>query len=127
MEQGTIDEAAFVPEAYLDERIRPMMRRISVRIADDAEKAYPDDVLTRFLVTEVDGGQRGVEVLNPPGHEKNPMTSDQVNEKFLRLTTPHLGAQRADEAAAFWRTVTEHADLDRGFELLATQALAERT
>ena len=102
------------------------MRKISVRIADDAEKAYPDDVVTRFLVTEVDGGHRSVEVLNPPGHEKNPMTPEQVTEKFLRLATPHLGAERAAAAATYWTTVTEHSDLGHGFELLAPQAIGER-
>jgi 2-methylcitrate dehydratase len=125
MEHGTIDEAAFASDAFLEERIRPLMRRITVRIGEDAEKLYPDDVLVRFLVTDVDGGHSAVEVLNPPGHEKNPMTPAQVTEKFERLVAPHVGGERARAAAGFWTQVNSAADLRHGFELLALAAIKE--
>lgn len=119
MQHGTLDEAAFAEQSYTDPALRPLMQRISVRVAADLQAGYPDDVGVRLTATDARGGTHAVAVTNPPGHERNPMSPAQVAEKFHRLVAPHTGADRARQAARFWGRVSGAGSLADGFRLLA--------
>jgi 2-methylcitrate dehydratase len=119
MRHGTVDESAFAEPAYTDPALRPLMDRIEVRVAPDLAAAYPADVGVRLTATATGGATHRVAVTNPPGHEKNPMSRAQVEEKFHRLVAPHTGAQRAGEAARWWGCISGAGRLDEGFRLLA--------
>lgn len=119
MRHGTLDEAAFAETSYLDPALRPLMAKVTVRVAPDLEALYPDDVGVRLTATATGGSTHRVAVTNPPGHEKNPMSRPQVEEKFHRLVGPHTGADRAGEAARWWGEISGAGRLGEGFALLA--------
>ena len=57
---------------------------------------YPAGTPNRVTVTLDDGRTLVSEVAFPPGHDKNPLTDDQLAGKFHGLVNPVLGRERAD-------------------------------
>jgi 2-methylcitrate dehydratase len=119
MEAGRLDVAAFDSDAYLDPGVRPVMEKVSAFVDDEIEKAFFDDVVLRVTAKTKSGATHDIEVVNPKGHSKNPLTEIEVGEKFLRLTEPRIGSSRANEALAWWRTVAGHENIAAGLDLLA--------
>ncbi len=91
MQAGTLDQRAFEPEAYLDPAMRPLMDRISVRVNPAFDADFPREVRLEVLARAKSGETYRVEIRNPRGHAENPMTSDEVDEKYLGLVEPRLG------------------------------------
>ena len=58
---------------------------------------YPAGTPNRVTVTLDDGRTLVSEVAFPPGHDKNPLTDDQLADKFHGLVDPVLGRERADQ------------------------------
>ena len=119
MEAGRLDVAAFDSDAYLDPGVRPVMEKVSAFVDDEIEKAFFDDVVLRVTAKTKSGATHDIEVVNPKGHTKNPLTEIEVGEKFLRLTEPRIGSSRANEALAYWRTVADQENIAAGLDLLA--------
>jgi 2-methylcitrate dehydratase len=119
LEAGKLDVAAFDRDAYLDPGVRQVMEKVTAFVDDEIEKAFFDDVVLRVTAKTKSGVTHDVEVVNPKGHTKNPMTENEVGEKFIRLTEPRVGSARAGDALAFWRTIADHDTVTAGLDLLA--------
>jgi 2-methylcitrate dehydratase len=105
LRHGTIGPEAFEPDAYLDPAIRPLMDRVTVRTDDSIEAVYPGTITMRLVAIDRAGGVHEVEIVNPLGHESNPVSWQQVEEKFQRLAVPLLGEPAARAAAERWRAL----------------------
>ncbi|WP_290808222.1 MmgE/PrpD family protein [Herbiconiux sp.] len=117
MLDGTITEATYEPESYLDPVLRPLMQRIGVHLDDESEKAFPEHIRLAVSARTRTGETHHVLIVDPPGHWRNPLTGDQLREKFLGLVTPVLGEAEAGALAAFWLSVEEHDELVPGLVL----------
>jgi len=116
---GVIDEQAFVPESYLDPAIRPLMNKITVRVDDEIEKEVQrGTVHARVVATDRAGKRYEVNIVNPPGHEKNPMSTDDVAAKFTRLCEPRLGTRRTVAALKQWQNIDTAIDVATAFDAL---------
>jgi len=73
----------------------------------------------RAAARTTDGREHSVEIVNPRGHEDNPVTSDEVAAKFLRLTTPGYGDQRARRILASWSAIAGARQVSDAIDLLA--------
>ena len=114
---GPIRVASFDDEAVRDPTLRPLMQKIKV-IADDAiEALLPQRTLIRVVATAKDGTRHTVEIENPLGHPDNPMQDSHIEEKFLALAEPVLGA-RARTALGCWWRVQDAADVSGLIKLL---------
>ena len=118
LRHGQIDHHAFVDEAYRDQTIRPLMNRISVRVVDEFEKDFPRVVGMRMTATDKRGNTHEVNVVNPLGHEDNPVSADDLAEKFTRLCESRLGAPRTAAALAAWQKIEFAADISASFDAL---------
>jgi 2-methylcitrate dehydratase len=96
-EAGELSLTAFEPEAYLAADVRVQMRKVSVRVEDELESLFPDKIVMRAVARTYDGRELRVEIVNPRGHEDNPVTEAEVNQKFGRLVEPVYGASRTGE------------------------------
>lgn len=115
---GTISPAQFAPARIDDPSLQSLIGRVRV-IEDPALTAqYPDGIPTILDVTLKSGARHSVRVDYPRGHYGNPMTDQEVEEKF-RLQTQGLlaGDQQAEVLARAW-------ELDR---LNDVRALLETT
>ena len=115
---GTIGLNAFEESAYLDPSMRPVMAKISVHEDDRINALYPDTVAMRVVVSGTAGENFVLNLENPRGHEKNPMTDQEIDEKFTGLATPVLGAEGAAAALSAWRQVDRAPTLGAALDLL---------
>jgi len=60
-----------------------------------------------------------VEIVNPPGHEDNPLSAGNLAAKFARLCEPRLGTQRTAAALDVWQRIEGETDLNRAFDAVA--------
>jgi 2-methylcitrate dehydratase len=94
---GRITAEQFTPERLADAALIDLVAR--TRVVEDPQltAAYPAGTPNRVTVTLDDGRTLISEVAFPPGHDKNPLTDEQLAEKFHGLVDPVLGRDRADQ------------------------------
>jgi 2-methylcitrate dehydratase len=101
---GTVTVHTF--DDYSDPALRPLMAKISVREDAEIEKRFPEVVALRVTATANDGRSLApIEISNPKGHDRNPMTGEDVGVKFRALAEPVLGAAGAAAAWEHWRSI----------------------
>jgi 2-methylcitrate dehydratase len=101
---GAITDETYTPERYRDPRTLELVGRI--RMLEDPEYTalFPGTFKSRIEITLKSGEIVRSEQVNPKGHPANPMTADEVNEKFLKQGEPVLGPDRSrDLLDLLWR------------------------
>ena len=98
-----------------------LARRVDTVVEDEREDSFPTGV--RLEITMMDGSVLEHSVAHAHGEPENPLSEDEIEEKFLAMVTPVLGADRGQEVADLVRkgvenlpTVTALTDLLRGAE-----------
>jgi 2-methylcitrate dehydratase len=94
---GKVAAEQFTPERMRDPALLDLVAR--TRIVEDAAltAGYPEGIPNRVTVTLDDGGKLTAEVAFPPGHDRNPLSDEQLAVKFHDLVDPVLGRPRAEE------------------------------
>jgi 2-methylcitrate dehydratase len=102
MRAGTVDDAAFEPEAIGDPTTSALVQKIVVEPDWDLGPSLPSVIGTTAVATDVRGGTHEVRVTYPVGHDRNPMTRDQLEAKVRRLAEPRLGDRTGAALEAAW-------------------------
>jgi 2-methylcitrate dehydratase len=84
------------------------MNAVTVAIDDEFEALFPDTVRMRVRAKDDTGREHVVEVENPLGHEKNPVSDTQIEEKFTRLAEQHLGTAQVPGVLEHWWDLEQH-------------------
>lgn len=89
-------------ETFREERIRSgdvrsLMRRVRVVVDEDLDKHYPGAVPNVVTVRLTGGREYSEGVYHPRGHFKNPMTRDEIVDKFVRLASGVFSESRIKE------------------------------
>ncbi len=106
---GRVDRASFARERFTDPAVRQMLRE-STELVEDAEltAGYPEGIPNRVEVWTEDGGHWVREVRYPRGHARNPMTDQEVVDKFRRNVEGLLAPAQAQRLVdAVWH-LEEH-------------------
>ncbi len=100
---GEISARQFSPERLTDPALIALVSRTTV--VEDAKltAGYPVGTPNRVTVTLTDGTKLVEEVAFPPGHDKNPLTDEQLAVKFHGLVDPVLGRESGQ---AIWDQVS---------------------
>lgn len=115
---GPIKITSFADEAVRDAALRPLVSKIKV-IPDDAiEALLPQNTFMRVVATTMDGRRHVIEVTNPLGHPENPMQDRDIEEKFVSLAEPALGATSCGAALDGWWRVDEAAEVSALMQLI---------
>lgn len=113
---GAVSAAQFEPERLADPALLDLVARTTV-VEDPALTAgYPAGIPNRIRVTLDDGTVLESEVAFPPGHDKNPLTDDQLAVKFHGLADPVLGSV---DANLLWDRVMRLEEDHRPHEAIA--------
>jgi 2-methylcitrate dehydratase len=94
---GRITADQFSPERRSDPALLDLVSRTSVVEDPRLTSGYPAGTPSRVTVTLDDGRTLVSEIAFPPGHDKNPLTDEQLAAKFHGLVDPVLGRDRAEE------------------------------
>ncbi len=127
LRHGVIDHHAFVPESYCDPTIRPLMNLITVRVVDEFEKDFPRVVGMRVSAKDRAGKSYEVTVVNPLGHEDNPVSAKELAGKFARLCEPRLGKRRTAAALKQWQHIEKAKNTRAAFELVDVKSRGTRS
>lgn len=105
---GAVSLDTFTPEKIRDERIKSLIKKMRVRVKPSYNKVYPRGIPNTVRVVGKDGRKVEETVTYPKGHYKNPMSRDDVEAKFRKLTN-RFPENRIDEILArLWNLENEN-------------------
>lgn len=113
---GAITAAQFTPERLADPALLDLVSRTTVVEDPDLTAGYPAGIPNRITVTLDDGSVLVREMAFPPGHDKNPLTDEQLRVKFRGLVDPALGEERG---RAIWDRLSRLEDDPSPHEAIA--------
>jgi len=97
--EGSAHPAQYSDATVADARFAALRAKVNLNVHEDYEEEEGG-----VRLTLADGSTREFHVEHCTGSPKNPMTDARLTEKFLALTTPSLGAERAQSLLdQLWR------------------------
>ena len=79
---GRVTKESFRQERIVASDVRSLLKRMTLKEDDTLTMGYPDGIPNRISVTTRDGRTLTREVSHPRGHPKNPMSDEELVEKF---------------------------------------------
>jgi len=110
--RGKIDLTSFEDEFLHSVKVRQLINRVKVTGSTDLDRHYPRYWSGRVTVRLAGGPSLTHEVIIPKGENGNPMSRDEVEEKFLSLAQPILGAEKARSVVREVRSLESRDSLD---------------
>lgn len=83
--QGVINIKTFEEESFKEPKILELIPKIEWRINEEFERRYPASYSCAVTVTMDDGQEFTSVVDNPKGDYRNPMTQEEIENKFISL------------------------------------------
>jgi 2-methylcitrate dehydratase PrpD len=105
MVHGSVRLNAFLPERMRDPEVRELMKKIEATSDPVLSKGYPGQRAAQVEIETYDG--RRLSHFQPyrKGDPEMPLSDDELNEKFLELGVPVIGARSAHSLLEqLWRT-----------------------
>jgi 2-methylcitrate dehydratase len=93
---GDVWTDSYSVERLRDPALLSLMSRTKVEERAHLTAAYPAELLTEYEILLKNGKAIRERTTYPKGHPRNPMTSEDVARKFVRLTQPLLDRDRID-------------------------------
>ena len=94
---GELGPNQFTEEKIQDPQLRTLIKKIRVRTDSDLTKLYPRAIPAVLEIVERKGRKLRKRVDFPRGHHRNPMTDQEVEEKFRTLTKNTITKEHVDE------------------------------
>ena len=95
--EGQISMEQFREEKVMDPKIREFMKRITVEPAPEFHQKYPGTLAAHVEMHTKDGRNFKIESIYPKGHPKNPLTDEEIKEKFRSLSMLTLDRVQTEE------------------------------
>lgn len=103
---------AYTPERLADPDIRALMKRITAVVDAELDEAFPQRRSARVEIETNDGQRYAWHQADRKGDPEMPLSDADLEEKFLELATPVIGAGKADNLLqAIWK-LDQAADLE---------------
>jgi len=108
--KGTVDNSTYSERNLSNARNLAFVRKVNVAEDPGLTAMYPAKGMpNRVKVKMADGGEVAAQVDVPRGHPLSPMSREDIEEKFLRLTSMRLGERNAKTALRrLWRLDEEN-------------------
>lgn len=91
---GMVTTQQFRPERIADPELRPLMNRIEVVAEPEFEARFPESQPAEVTITTTGGESHTGRLDHPRGDPRNPMSPEQMENKFDGLTDGLLSAER---------------------------------
>jgi 2-methylcitrate dehydratase len=116
---GDITAATFDSQRFLDREVIELMSKVQLREDPEFTKEYPAKWNCRITAETFSGERHQVHVTYPKGHPQNPFTDKEVEQKFLSLAEPLIGAERCQSFLDWAWRLEEARDIGKMFQILA--------
>jgi len=118
---GKIDNSTYTEQKFRDPKVLDFLKKITVVEDKNLSAMYPEAVPNRVTVKLGSGEVVSKQVDYHKGHPKNPMTDEEVEEKFRRLTKRYLGKNQADKILEAVWNLEKTKDVSRMISLMTLQ------
>jgi 2-methylcitrate dehydratase PrpD len=92
---GSVRLSAYDPDRLQDRQTRALMDRISVVVDPQIDAAFPGRRAARVEITMADASRFEHVQANRKGDPEEPLTDPELHDKFLELSSPVIGTDRA--------------------------------
>lgn len=92
---GSVRLAAFTPQRLADPKIRQLMTRIELSVDPALDAAFPGQRAARVMMESRDGRQGEFFQPTRKGDPEQPLSDNDLDDKFLELVQPVLGDAKA--------------------------------
>lgn len=96
LQDGSITPASFTSERIRDAGVRHLISKITMEENPEYTKKYPEEFNVRLEVTEKSGQSHVAHTSYPKGHRNNPLSDDEVDAKFRRMSAGVLSQTQED-------------------------------
>lgn len=112
-----LTETSFSDDRWLHADVDELMQKVRVKNDPQLTEAFPKEVSSRVRISYGDGQEFTDSVSHPLGHYLRPMPAEQVRDKFLAVTGPWIGPDRADVLYGLLMRLEEVQDLSEVMDL----------
>jgi len=95
--EGQISMDQFQEEKLKDPKIREFMKKITLEPDPKFSEEYPGTLAAQVEIQTKDGRRFEDESIYPKGHPQNPMTEEEIEEKFRRLANLTLDRGQTEQ------------------------------
>ena len=121
LQDGAVTPGSFTPERIADPSLRSLMSKMTMVEGAGFTEKYPQQYNCRIAVTSSDGAITEAATSYPKGHKNNPLSDNEVNEKFSNLASEVLSDRQCADALDYLWQIEEAPDLDGIFESLSVR------
>jgi 2-methylcitrate dehydratase PrpD len=89
--RGRMDLTSFDREFLENSEVESLIRKVKVKDEIELDRYFPQSWPGRVRVIMADGRSPVAELIIPKGESDNPMSLQELEEKFLNLAAPLLG------------------------------------
>lgn len=105
---GSVRLSAFEPQRLADPAIRELMKRIELTVDPELDAAFPGQRAARVTIETRDGHREQYLQPTRKGDPEQPLSDADLDDKFLELVSPVVGAVQAKTLLArLWRLDNE--------------------
>ena len=109
--EGRIQNSTYSHRNLINPKIANLMKKISVIEDKQLTTSYPSEIANKIIMKLTDGRTINKQVNVPKGHPRNPMTQDEVEFKFKRLTRRFLSASQMERIIDFVQDIEKQRDV----------------
>lgn len=114
--RGKMDLTSFDDRFLQSSEVKSLMGKVKVRGEIELDRYFPQSWPGRVRISLRDGSSHTREIIIPKGEKENPMSVQEVKEKFLSLAAPVLGDAKAQSVIGAVQALADRGSLN---ELLA--------
>jgi 2-methylcitrate dehydratase len=114
---GEVTNRQFAPERFTEPALLEFLKRVTVARHGELSRNYPREVGNIVTVTTTGGKTITKRVDSALGHDKNPMTDAQVENKYHSQADGVIGKPQADALAAWVWKLEERRSIDELYAL----------
>jgi 2-methylcitrate dehydratase len=104
LQDGSITPASFTSQRIRDPGVRRLISKMTMEENPQYTQSYPQESNVRLEIVTTGGQSHVTQTSYPRGHRNNPMSDDEVEAKFRRLSAEVLSQGQQDRALEFaWR------------------------
>ena len=115
---GAISHATFTEKRFRDPEILSVVDRIEMIPDPDLALLFPWKMACRIELVSVDGAVRVFEYGNPKGHPQNPMTDQEILDKFNSQAASLLSKERCGKIVDWVFSIEKKNEIKELFELM---------
>jgi 2-methylcitrate dehydratase len=118
LHHGAVTPDSFSRAHLQDPTVQNLMARMTVEEDADFTSRFPDEYPCWMEVTTASGQRHVASTTHPPGHWRQPLSDDEVADKFRHLTATVLSTPQCDRALALLWALDQLPHLQKIYDCL---------